>query len=48
MHYVTFMWKSKDSLQELVLPFYYVGFREQTQAVRLGSNLLSLVSRLAN
>lgn len=36
------VWRSKDKLQELVLPFYHAGPSDQTQAVRLCKHIYPL------
>lgn len=46
MHVTINMWKSEDTLWELVLSFYQVGSQNRTQITRLGS--LYLLSCLAS
>lgn len=42
------MWRSENILCESILSFYHMGPGTQTQAVRLGSTCLYLLSHLAS
>lgn len=44
MH-VTYVWRLEENLQKLVLPFYYVGPRNETQVVRLRGECLYLLTK---
>lgn len=48
MHATVLLWGSKNNLLELVLSFYHVDLRNQTQVITLGANVFTLMSHLTS
>lgn len=46
MHAMAGLWRSDDTLQELVLSFHPVGSRDHTKVFRFGDKHLKLLSHL--
>jgi hypothetical protein len=48
MHAIIYIWRLGDNLQESVLSFHYVGPRDGTQVIRMGSTYLNPLNHLTD